>query len=327
MSGWEDERSRAYRDKIDRLAEKAGLKPFNYDGRDHVEIPVWGSWADRVQHVVSSAKIWRDPAELAQWRREADIYSGTRLEEYQPKGPQSLAELRGEAPVERCGDYWPHVRMFAHFEESNRLGRCDREGLEREGNGCIPFVASEIHPDRPLVVITWPGDLATSYLQGHQDEIDTTNDAVAGMVHEIWVRSGAGAEEDRADVVVLHGLSSALLPGGGQDAETDSPYWRRLKEQLDTAMATGSIAWARDWEATANWLVTELKATQRPSVYLTGSYAGVDEGPNALLGEALERAGATVELCDNVMANRGSYEDPRWEPAGGAAPASSSPSM
>jgi hypothetical protein len=154
----------------------------------------------------------------------------------------------------------------------------DEEGFDFEVLKAAP------RSDRPLLIWIHPGDaIEDREAFDRREDYENTRQFQARMAEEI---------EDLVlthQVVVLHRESS----GYAFDQEHAYPEYADALAMVEE-LSTTVLLYGDDLDQVSAWLIAELGANQRPQVFMTGAWSDPQHGCVAIVGQALDRAGAPV---------------------------------
>lgn len=177
---------------------------------------------------------------------------------------------------------------------------------------CAPSVNP---PDRtrPLLLIIHPGDAIEDGIGMRKEDAEEVIEF--GRKNALGMAAEINEKLPTHDVVVLHRLSSVDtfmtqfydFAGVGKMI---APYCKACIK----ASEIGSVLYGDDLESCAKWLIKHMDVTSRPHIFMTGAYAGENDGCITFVGKALARAGcASITMSDHAPTDASNYT-PRWDP-------------
>jgi hypothetical protein len=170
--------------------------------------------------------------------------------------------------------------------------------------------------DKPLLIIIHPGDAIEDGI-GYGDPVAAAEVVEFGRKNVIAMAKEIEEKMATHDVVVLHRQSSV-------DTFMRSDYGQFLKIEKDIkpyskicikASDQGQVLFGDDLDACADWILKNMKAKDRPHIFMTGAYACAEWGCITHVGRNLLRAGCeSITLSEHSPTDSSNFQ-PRWDPS------------
>jgi hypothetical protein len=188
---------------------------------------------------------------------------------------------------------------------------------------CAPPVTPP-DPSRPLLVIIHPGD-AIEDGSGYGSQEEAKEVVAYGRKNCLGMASEINEKFAGHDVVILHRLSSVdtfmRSNFGTHSVEAAiAPYTKACLK----ASEIGTVLYGDHLDECAQWLVKNMDVTSRPHIFMTGAYAGAEDGCVTYVGKALVNAGCrSISMSEHSPSDNCGHSR-RWDPAESIAVVSSS---
>lgn len=226
--------------------------------------------------------------------------------ETKPSLPQEIRDIVDEV-IEDRADRYPELK----HDQVRREVRTEMlasgkkvvdvwseiERLSDEDDADFRVLATDESADaaRPLLIVVHPGDAVQK-----RADVQHSSDPEGILAYSRSCQEAMGSELSRLDydkwnVVLIHRFSSSY--SFANDNDLDFTFSDEIGD-LDGDSAT--ILWGDDLKAAAQYLITELKASERPLVVVTGAWSDADWGCVTTVGRQLEAAGAPVRLSTSA---------------------------